>query len=167
MAPIYWIKDRNPPQLAIVARPRGDDWLRDDLAALKAGGIDVLVSLLEPEEAEELGLAAEAEVVESLGMSFISCPIPDRCTPSDPVAFRDLAARLACMAGRGRRIGAHCRGCIGRSTVLIASVLIALGADADVALRQIEDARGWPVPDTPEQRAWILAFRIPALRAAP
>ncbi len=167
MTQIYWIEDPNPPQLAIVARPRGDEWLRDDLAALKAGGIDVLVSLLEPDEAEELGLAAEGEAARSLGISYISCPIPDRCTPGSPADFRDLVARLASMVREGRRIGAHCRGCIGRSTVLIASVLIALGVGADTALRRIEAARGWPVPDTPEQRAWILAFESPAFRAVP
>lgn len=159
MTQIYWIKDRNPPQLAIVARPRGDDRLPEDLAALKAGGIDVLVSLLEPKEAEELGLAAEGPLAESLGMRYISCPIPDRSTPADLASFRDLVARLAAMVRGGHRIGAHCRGCIGRSTVLIASVLIALGAAAGDSLLRVEDARGWPVPDTPEQRAWIQEFR--------
>ena len=159
MTQIYWIEGRNPPQLAIVARPRGDDWLHEDVAALRTGGIDVLVSLIEPEEAEELGLAAEGNVAENLGMQFISWPIPDRCTPPDLAGFRDLVARLAAMVRQGRRIGAHCRGCIGRSTVLIAAVLIALGADAADALQRIEDARGWPVPDTPEQREWILAFQ--------
>lgn len=167
MAQIYWIADRNPPQLAIVARPRGGDWLHEDLAALKAGGIDVLVSLLEPEEAEELDLAAEGPVAESLGMSFISFPIPDRSTPADLAAFRERVGKMAAMVRQGRRIGAHCRGCIGRSTVLIAAILIALGSDASAALQRIEEARGWPVPDTPEQRAWILAFQIQAFRAAP
>ena len=167
MSRIYWIEDFNPPRLAIVARPRGDDWLRDDLAALKAGGIDVLVSLIEPAEAEELGLAAEGALAEHLGMRFVSYPIPDRCTPSDLAGFRLFVARLADMVRNGQRIGAHCRGCIGRSTVLVAAVLVALGTDPGDALMRIEDARGWPVPDTPEQRAWILAFRMAELRAAP
>jgi len=55
-------------------------------------------------------------------------------------------------------VGAHCRGCIGRATVLIASVMIALGWDAAEALRRIERARGFAVPDTPEQLEWILNF---------
>jgi hypothetical protein len=36
--------------------------------------------------------------------------------------------------------------------------MIALGWKAADALRQIERARGFPVPDTPEQLEWILNF---------
>jgi protein-tyrosine phosphatase len=79
--------------------------------------------------------------------------------PPDTAGFRQLVSRLAAEIRAGRRVGAHCRGCIGRSTVLIASLMIALGSDAETALVQIAQARGFQVPDTPEQRAWILSFR--------
>jgi len=36
--------------------------------------------------------------------------------------------------------------------------MIALGWNASDALRKIESARGFPVPDTPEQLEWILNF---------
>lgn len=159
MSEIYWIRDREPPQLAIVARPRGDDWLVDDIAGLKAGGIDVLISFLQRYEEEELGLRDEKRVAGEVGLEFISFPIPDREVPRDISRFRQFVAELADRVRAGKRIGAHCRGCIGRSTVLIASVMIALGSDAESALRQIERARGFNVPDTPEQREWILNFR--------
>ena len=48
MKDIYWIGHDEHPHLAIVARPRGDDWLEEDLANLKRGGIEILVSLLTP-----------------------------------------------------------------------------------------------------------------------
>jgi protein-tyrosine phosphatase len=156
---IYWVQDRNPPQVAIVPRPRGDDWLADDLAALRADGIDVLVSFLEDEEAAELGLSEERKLAEQAGMEFISYPIPDRNVPEHLVSFRELVHRLADAVRAGKRVGAHCRACIGRSTVLIASLMIALGADPERALLQIERARGLPVPDTMEQQRWILNFR--------
>jgi protein-tyrosine phosphatase len=156
---IYWIQDGQPPRLAIVPRPRGDDWLRDDLADLRAGGIDILVSFLPAFEAEELGLRDEGALAADAGLEFIWYPILDRTVPTDLAGFRELVRRLADEVRAGRRVGAHCRGCIGRSTVLIASIMIALGADAEVALAQIAQARGFQVPDTPEQRAWILSFR--------
>ncbi|MGC2638944.1 MAG: hypothetical protein WA294_17300 [Acidobacteriaceae bacterium] len=159
MNDIYWINDGQPPRLAIVARPRGDDWLRDDLARLRDRGIDVLVSFLPADEEWALGLREERAIASELGMQFISYPIPDREVPSDPLEFRQLVAHLAGEALAGKKIGAHCRGCIGRSSVLIASVMMALGSDAENALRQIAMARGLDVPDTPEQRAWILRFR--------
>jgi len=156
---IYWIQDGQPPRFAIVGRPRGLDWLRDDLANIRAGGIDILVSFLLGYEAEELGLADEGTLATEVGLEFISCPILDRTVPADLPGFRALVERLAGEIRAGKRVGAHCRGCIGRSTVLIASLMIALGADAETALKQIEQARGFMVPDTPEQYEWILNFR--------
>jgi len=156
---IYWIESEPSPRLAIVARPRPDDWLADDLAALKQGGIDVLVSFLSDEENAELGLGDEARLAEESGMDFISYRIPDRQVPSDVRGFHELVGQLAERVGAGQRVGAHCRGCIGRSTVLIASLMIALGSDAEDALKKIERARGLTVPDTPEQRQWVLDFR--------
>lgn len=154
---IYWIEENHRPTgLAIVSRPRGADWLEGDLASVKSGGIDVLVSLLEPEEAEALGLSEEAVVARSLGMQFISYPIPDRSTPPDPTEFQAFVLELRDLARAGKNIGAHCRGCIGRSTVLIASIMIAMGRNPDDVLRLIERSRGCMVPDTPEQREWIL-----------
>ncbi|HEY6446307.1 MAG TPA: hypothetical protein VIY53_07605 [Acidobacteriaceae bacterium] len=142
-----------------MARPRGDDWLREDLTRLRDGGIDILVSFLPADEEWALGLREEHALASELGMQFISYPIPDREVPPDPAEFRQLVAYLAGQALAGKKIGAHCRGCIGRSTLLIASIMIALGSDAEDALRQIAAARGLDVPDTPEQRAWILRFR--------
>jgi hypothetical protein len=37
--------------------------------------------------------------------------------------------------------------------------MIALGWQADQVLRLIEQARGFQVPDTPEQLQWILRFQ--------
>ncbi len=49
----YWI-NANGLRLAIVPRPRGWDWLADDIAALRSAGIDVLLSALTPAEIDEL-----------------------------------------------------------------------------------------------------------------
>ena len=159
MNTIWWINEGQTPRVALVPRPRGDDWLEDDLAGLKDAGIGVLVSLLCAEEAQELGLAEEGAIAERLGMRFIAYPVPDRCTPPDGNGFRTLVSELADLVREGHRVGAHCRACIGRSTVLIASLLIALGMEPEDALRRIETARECWVPDTPEQRAWILQFQ--------
>ena len=161
MQEIYWIRSDDPLRVAIVARPRGDDWLETDLSRLKNGGIEGIVSLLTAPEAEELGLAEESAIATSLGLSFFSFPIPDRTVPPDRDAFSAFVANLAAEVTRGRAVGVHCRGSIGRSTVTAASLLVHLGWKAEAALNEIEIARGCLVPDTPEQRAWILALRPP------
>lgn len=158
MKDIYWIVHSESPSLAIVARPRGDDWLEEELHNLKRGGIDILVSLLMPEEASDLGLSYEAELAQRVGLEFISQPIPDRTTPADEKSFREMIMRLVDAIAAGKRVGAHCRGCIGRATVTTAAVLIQLGAKPVEALAMIEEARGCSVPDTADQLNWILSF---------
>ncbi|MGA8530119.1 MAG: hypothetical protein WB622_10415 [Acidobacteriaceae bacterium] len=158
MKTVLWLNEAQPSQLAIVLRPRGGEGLTADLQLVRDEGVHVLVSLLTREDNEDLGLADEGSTAERLGIRFISYPIMDRETPADLASFRKLVTELRDLARSGHRIGAHCRGCIGRATVLLASVMIALGWDAEVALRVIEKARGFPVPDTAAQLEWILDF---------
>lgn len=158
MSTIFWIEGEPCAELAIVLRPEGDDWLEDELRELKRGGIDTLVSMLEPWEAGELGLAREGPLALEAGMQFLSFPIPDRHIPQRTSEFRQFAGELARRLRAGERIGVHCRGSIGRCTVAAASALAHLGWSPKDALLAIAAARGYPVPDTDEQRAWILAY---------
>jgi protein-tyrosine phosphatase len=147
----YWIT----PQLAIVPRPQGADRLVSELTALKDAGIEVLVSMLEPHEARELGLAGEDNAASRAGLHFVTFPVPDRGTPTDTVRFGEFLSELERHLRDGRRIGIHCRACIGRSSVVAASLMIRAGAKDEEAWRKIGNARGVSVPDTFEQRAWV------------
>lgn len=122
-------------------------------------GIAVVVSLLEPAEVHDLGLQREAALCQSHGMAFLSFPVPDRGLPeSRSVALRlahDLAARLT----DGQTVLIHCRAGIGRSAVITAGVMIRLGVDATEALGRIAAARSVRVPDTDEQRAWVVGIQ--------
>jgi hypothetical protein len=63
----YWVETGNQLRVAIVPRPRGGDWLEDELDQMKRAGVDVLVSMLQVDEAAELGLSSEAELWEIRG----------------------------------------------------------------------------------------------------
>jgi protein-tyrosine phosphatase len=152
---IFWIADTG---LAIVMRPRGEDWLENDLKRIQMAGIQTIISTVEIWEARALGLSEEGSKIERLGMRFISYPMPDRSVPFDRENFTEFVQKLARRLQTGEKIGVHCRGCIGRSTVVTASTLIKLGWPAEKALDAIEKARGCSVPDTEEQRDWILDF---------
>jgi protein-tyrosine phosphatase len=156
---IFWIEGKGAPDLAIVMRPRGEAWLEDDLRGIRQGGIDLLVSLLEPFEARMLGLAQEDALARAAGMEFLSFPIPDTQVPEDTAAFRRFVTGIAARLVRGKHVGVHCRGCIGRSTVTAACVLAHLGWEPRRALQAIERARGTNVPDTPMQEEWILQYK--------
>ena len=147
----FWINS----QLAIVPRPRGKESLDDDMCALRAAGIDTVVSMLEPYEAKDLGLERQADAAELAGLRFLNFPIPDRSLPANLDNFTTLLANLEAQMSKGRKVGIHCRMCIGRSAVAAASLLIRSGASPARAWKQIAEARSCPVPDTPDQRAWV------------
>ena len=104
-------------------------------------------------------LGEEGPLAEEAGMHFLSYPILDVHVPANVPTFRAFVAGLADRLRAGERIGVHCRGSIGRSTVTAACTLIHLGWKAKEALRAIQDARGCMVPDTEEQLRWILNYK--------
>ena len=159
MEDIFWIKGNPPAPLAIVMKPRGGDWLEDDLLRMKREGIETLVSLLENDEADMLALSEERPIAEKIGLRFLSHPIPDVHLPPDTAAFREFVVDLAHRLRTGERMGVHCRGSIGRATVTAACTLIELGWTPHAALAAIEAARGCAVPDTQEQEDWILRYQ--------
>lgn len=159
MAEIFWVGGKQGPGLAIVLRPRGDRRLYEDMRALRAGGIQTLVSLLEFDESRWLGIADEPEAAERAGIKFLPFPIRDATVPVDVAGFRAFVADLAERLKAGERLGIHCQGSIGRATVTGACTLVHLGWEPAAALMAIEAARGCPVPDTQEQLHWILAYK--------
>src|SRR6185437_8507119 len=145
----YWITQK----LAIVPRPHGGESIAQEMAAMRAAGIDVLVSMLEPPEARELGLEQEEAAARGAGIRFVNFPIPDRRTPTDKEAFERLLDFLERSMADGKRVGVHCRMCIGRASVVAASLLVRSGLKNAEVWRTISDARGTSVPDTAQQRA--------------
>lgn len=150
-AGIYWVGEN----LAILARPRGGDWLSDEACSWRANGIMVVASLLTESECLELDLLKEAAACQRHGIVFQSFPIPDRGVPSSEREFDLFTGKLASHLIRGHGVGVHCRLGIGRSALVAATLLHFLQVPVNQAFRQIALARGVDVPDTPEQRAWV------------
>ena len=154
---VYWINATQPHRVAIVARPRGSDWLEDDIKRFSTEGIGVLVSMLTPEESAELGLSDEAKFCDQCGISFFSLPIADRSVPNE-FEIGALLDTLVEQVQLSKGVGFHCRAGIGRSSMLAALVLGRLGWTADAAFRAISESRGCSVPDTLEQEEWVRNF---------
>jgi protein-tyrosine phosphatase len=147
----YWINS----QLAIVPRPRGGDWLDDEMTALREAGVDVVVSMLEEDETAELGLQEERASAQRAGLMFVNFPIKDRNVPLNKLLFDEFLLGLEGHISQGKRVGVHCRACIGRASVTTASLLIRSGVAPADAWLQVATVRGFPVPDTAEQREWV------------
>src|ERR1700757_1970094 len=138
-----------------MARPRGHDWLPDDIRRSRQAGVEVIASALTSPEVEELGLEGEAEECAQSGLRFVSFPMADRSAPASPISFTALVDRLAEYSKNGKAIAIHCRAAIGRSSMIAAGVLIMNGLSPDSAFQTIEEVRGCPVRDTHEQRQWV------------
>lgn len=163
---IYPITAAAPHRVSIVARPHGHDWLWDELLALSREGINTLVSMLTAGEASELGLDQEEVECGAAGIEFVRVPMPDRAVPPDKETFLRTVEHLAELVRAGQHIAVHCRAGIGRSSLLVASILVRLGWKVDRAFDSIGAARGCSVPDTSEQRQWVTAH-VPTTRSMP
>jgi protein-tyrosine phosphatase len=152
---LYWIEGPWPGRLAISARPRGGDWLEDELKGWRDEGIDTVVSLLTPDEEESLDLGREAQLSRHCGLAFRSFPIVDRSVPSQIEAMR-LMQQLDAELARGKNLVVHCRQGIGRSGLIAAGLLVARGVSPEDAIERASAARRVPIPETPRQRLWIL-----------
>jgi len=154
---LYWVESPAPGRLAVSARPRGGLWLPNDMAALRAAGVDTLVSMLVPGELPQLQLQDEETHAVEAGLSFVSLPVPELSTPDTGVIVPGLVAlRESVLAGR--TVVAHCREGVGRSPLCVASVLVLLGVEANEAWRRIALVRGRDVPDTAAQGRWVAAL---------
>lgn len=153
---LYVIEMIGSSFLAIMPRPVPGEWLDDCLIRLKRKGIGRIVSLLEEDEASAIGLADEENHCTRNQIEFLSYPIRDRGIPSDIESFSAFTLHLYEQTARGPATAIHCRAGIGRASIVAAGVLLRCGFEPQEALEKIQQARGVEVPDTPEQRQWIL-----------
>ena len=154
-AELYTVAHGGPGHLSVLARPRGGEWLPDEVQGWLTAGVDVVVSLLTPSECEELELTEEATLCRRAGMTFIAFPLADRSVPVPEARADPLVAELVGLLTAGAHVAMHCRMGIGRSAILAAATLIALGQRPEQALAAVAAARGCAVPDTSQQREWV------------
>lgn len=159
---LYWIPGPWRGRLAISARPRGGDWLEDEVRGWRAAGIDVAVSLLDSEEESQLELTGEGRIAGAHGIRYLSLPIPDRGIPASIAPAVSLLADLGEALDQGKNVTIHCRQGIGRSALIAVSLLIASGLDPASAIRVVSASRGLPVPETDEQLAWLQSLSLRA-----
>lgn len=155
---MYWIEGPWPGRLAVSPRPRGGEWLSDEIRAWSQSGIDVVVSLLTRDEMKDLDLNEEAELCRAHNISFISFPIDDLSVPPSRSEALNLVSTLERLLDEGHGIVIHCRGGIGRSGLLAASLLVSSGVEPEAAIRRASDARGFSVPETVQQVQWVRDF---------
>ena len=157
---LYWIEGPWRGRLAISSRPRGGDWLEDEIKNWHSSDLKAVVSLLTAEEVEDLDLQKEEHYCQKNGIQFLSFPIIDRSVPSSESDAIWLVQRLEADLDQGKNINIHCRQGIGRSGLIAVSLLVEKGLSPAVAIESVSKARHVRVPETEAQRAWIDSFAV-------
>ncbi|MFY9660394.1 MAG: dual specificity protein phosphatase family protein [Terriglobales bacterium] len=152
---LHWVDGPWTGKLALSARPRGGDWLGDEMAAWRRAGIDTVFSLLTPEEEEDLDLKQEAHEANAHEMKFLSLRIPDRQVPNSESELSAVLDRIEGDLSAGKNVVVHCRQGVGRTGLVAACLLVTKGRSPKAAIQTISSARGTAVPETAEQRRWI------------
>ncbi len=152
---LFWVPLDAPGRLAITARPRGNDWLPDDVVGWKRAGVSLVVSLLTPNEESDLGLTGEAAECTAVGVQFLRMPVPDRGVPANRNDFERVVFAVVEEVNRGGMAAVHCRQSVGRAPLLAIAVLKAFGLSTTDAIARVSATRGVPVPETNEQAVWV------------
>ena len=127
----------------------GEAWHRDlfsDVRRLRDDyGTDVLVSLLEHKEFEELQIQNLRAECDAAGIEQHSYSIADQKIPDDPSEFRKEIALFARMLEEGKRLVIHCKGGLGRTGTAAACIAVAASngdISGDEAITLVRKARG-------------------------
>lgn len=152
---LHWVI---PGRLMGMARPGIVRDLDEDLATLKAQGVQVVITL-----EERPTIAAEA--LARFGMSGEHVPIEDMGAPSIEVA-RATCASIHAHLGEGRVVAVHCLGGMGRTGLILAAYFIFLGASAADALEAVRRVQPRFV-QSDAQVEFLSSFELPCRGKVP
>lgn len=126
-------------------------------------GAQVLVSLLEDQEYDDLRIPRLLAEAESRGFEVLRLPIPDAGVPADLAAVASVVQAITEHARSGWNVVIHCKGSLGRAGTIGACVLVAGGRSPSDALGEVRRARGPNAPETGEQAEFVRRFERPWL----
>jgi ADP-ribosylglycohydrolase/protein-tyrosine phosphatase len=141
-------------------------WERDlqaDLERLRNHfAVEVLVSLMEAEELEGYGIPDLLDAARNAGIEVVHFPIPDVLTPrkSEAKEYAKLITRIVDLLEEGKTVVVHCRGGLGRTGTVAASVLVALGYPPSYAIGKVRAVRSDRAVETMEQEQYVERFEI-------
>ena len=137
----------------------GKQWNRDlaqDIAALKDLEISFVISLLAQQELQHHGAGNIEAQLKQAQIGWYQFPIADFGTPSLDVTTRwmQTVPSLLQYLKEGKNVLIHCAAGFGRTGMMSATLLVAMGVDPERAITLVRSSRPGTI-ETPEQEAYI------------
>ena len=141
----------------------GAAWQRNleaDLDVVQAWGAQTVLTLVEVQELDMLGVPDLGARVGARGMTWVHLPIPDLQPPGDTfsAAWPHLSARLKLQLTEGGRVLVHCRGGLGRAGTVAACILVEMNVLPGQAIQAVRKVRPRAI-ETSAQETFVMRFR--------
>ena len=128
-----------------------------DLRVLREAGVRRLILLVEDAELERWGDPSIAERARGHGIEVTRAPIPDGRAPRDVSVMDAILAEVALGRATGD-VAVACMGGVGRSGMVGASALVAVGLTPSEAIAAIRATRHPHAVETAEQQEFVAAY---------
>ncbi|WP_461534931.1 protein-tyrosine phosphatase family protein [Spongorhabdus nitratireducens] len=135
--------------------PRGGELLSSEISRLKQLGFEAVISMLTPEEQQALNLLDEAACCEAAGLVYLNFPIRDEVADSDLATCRFID-QLEQLQQHKHKIVFHCRGGVGRSSMILSLLAARLGVKPEHSFELISRSRGEQAPESEYQKQWVI-----------
>ena len=141
------------------ADDQGRLWQRDldqDLCAIVAWGASTVLSLIDSSEFVRLGVDDFGAAIARTPMTWLQWPIADMKTPGPAtcLAWQQSGPVLLDAIDRGDRVLVHCAAGLGRTGMMVASLMAGQGVSADESIRLVRAARPGTI-ETEAQAQWV------------
>ncbi len=137
------------------------DWDRDlnkDLLRLRLDyETDIIITLLEEHELEDIQISNLGKVAEAQGIKSIRFPIKDQSVPTSIDKFINLINNILKVVKQGQTVVIHCKAGLGRTGTVAACCLVALGYLADEAIAMVRKTREYTI-ETKQQENFVFQF---------
>ena len=143
-------------RLILSAQPASRGSTGQALAAYRAAGAGLLISLLPNHELSVLGLQSLAAQCSQADLRWANCPIDDFAAPAAAfeAAWQQIAPAVHALLDRGDSVALHCRAGLGRTGTVAARVLLERGLKVQAAVDLVRLARPGAI-ETQVQEAYL------------
>lgn len=141
----------------------GEHWrvLENDVKLLHSGhGVDRFVLLVADDELVTTHVKDVEKVMDKQGIDLARYPIPDGGVPSDVNSYRSLIRGVRDAVAAGKTVAVACRGGLGRTGTVVASVLVEAGLDAEAAIALTRTSRKGTI-ETAVQEEFVRVWQEP------